>query len=199
MIIQSQDIEVVEESKREEEEETNRHTIQEMTEEKKQSNLLSVENINQSNFRDSKRSLNQVFLDQRKDRRSMSMLTPDEQENFKNLVFGNKSILSNNNLKESVASIIEEEKFEGYQEGGATPLRKELEENMKQQRGTLDSKLQFEERPNNTIFLETSKEQDERVRKNSPFGSLKTWKLLKLIVKSNDDVRQEQFAMQLIS
>jgi hypothetical protein len=37
--------------------------------------------------------------------------------------------------------------------------------------------------------LETSKEQDERVRKNSPFGHLKTWKLIKIIVKSNDDVR----------
>ena len=47
----------------------------------------------------------------------------------------------------------------------------------------------FEERPHNTIFLETSKEQDERVRKNSPFGYLKTWKLVKIIVKSNDDVR----------
>ena len=37
------------------------------------------------------------------------------------------------------------------------------------------------------------------MRKNSPFGHLKTWKLIKIIVKSNDDVRQEQFAMQLIS
>ena len=63
----------------------------------------------------------------------------------------------------------------------------------------VDQKDFYDERPNNTIFLETSKEQDERVRKNSPFGKLKTWRLIKLIVKSNDDVRQEQFAMQLIS
>jgi len=34
---------------------------------------------------------------------------------------------------------------------------------------------------------------------NSPFGHLKTWRLIRVIVKSNDDVRQEQFAMQLIS
>jgi hypothetical protein len=47
----------------------------------------------------------------------------------------------------------------------------------------------YEERPENAIFLETSKEQDERVRKSSVFGSLKTWRLIKLIVKSNDDVR----------
>jgi hypothetical protein len=30
---------------------------------------------------------------------------------------------------------------------------------------------------------------DERVRANSPFKHLKTWKLMKVIVKSNDDVR----------
>lgn len=66
-------------------------------------------------------------------------------------------------------------------------------------KGDADLKDFYEERPHNTIFLETSKEQDERVRKNSPFGGLKTWRLIKLIVKSNDDVRQEQFAMQLIS
>lgn len=57
----------------------------------------------------------------------------------------------------------------------------------------------FEDRPTNTIFLETSREQDVRVKAASPYGSLKSWKLLKIIVKSNDDVRQEQFAMQLIS
>ena len=49
------------------------------------------------------------------------------------------------------------------------------------------------------IFNETSKEQENRIRRESPFGHLMTWKLLRIIVKSNDDVRQEQFAMQLIS
>jgi hypothetical protein len=56
----------------------------------------------------------------------------------------------------------------------------------RERRGTIDF---YNERPNNTIFIETSKEQDERVRRNSPFGGLKTWRLIKLIVKSNDDVR----------
>lgn len=49
----------------------------------------------------------------------------------------------------------------------------------------------FEDRECNNVFLETSKEQDERVRRNSPYSNLKTWRLLKVIVKSNDDVRQE--------
>jgi len=45
------------------------------------------------------------------------------------------------------------------------------------------------------VFNETSKEQESRIRRDSPFGSLLSWKLLRIIVKSNDDVRQEQFAM----
>ena len=49
------------------------------------------------------------------------------------------------------------------------------------------------------VFTETAKEQEARIRRNSPFGNLLTWKLMRIIVKSNDDIRQEQFAMQLIS
>ena len=37
------------------------------------------------------------------------------------------------------------------------------------------------------------------MRKDSPYGKMKTWKLIRIIVKSGDDLRQEQFAMQLIS
>lgn len=46
---------------------------------------------------------------------------------------------------------------------------------------------------------ETAAQQERRIRKHSIFGHLKTWRLLRLIVKSGDDLRQEQFAMQLIS
>lgn len=47
----------------------------------------------------------------------------------------------------------------------------------------------------NYIFLETYNEMEERIKKQSPFKHLKTWKIISFIVKSNDDVRQEQFAM----
>lgn len=47
----------------------------------------------------------------------------------------------------------------------------------------------------NMLIKEHCKEQEDRLRKESPFGQLKSWKLFRLIVKSNDDVRQEQFAM----
>jgi len=57
----------------------------------------------------------------------------------------------------------------------------------------------FTDRDYYKIFLETSKEQETRLKKNSPFSGLKTWGLLRVIVKTNDDLRQEAFAMQLIS
>lgn len=53
-------------------------------------------------------------------------------------------------------------------------------------------------KPTNFLFSETFEQQSERLRSQSIFGSLKTWKILKIIVKSGDDMRQEQFAMQLI-
>jgi len=39
----------------------------------------------------------------------------------------------------------------------------------------------------------------KRVRAASPYGHLPHWRLIQLIVKSKDDVRQEQFATQLIT
>lgn len=61
----------------------------------------------------------------------------------------------------------------------------------------MQNRINEEKRKN--VFPETSKEQEERIRRNSPYGNLLTWKLFRFIVKSNDDVRQEQFAIQLIS
>jgi hypothetical protein len=41
-------------------------------------------------------------------------------------------------------------------------------------------------------------EKEERIRKTSPFGRLPNWNLYSVIVKSGDDLRQEQLAVQLI-
>ncbi len=48
-------------------------------------------------------------------------------------------------------------------------------------------------------FGERWAEKKARIQASSVFGSLKGWDLTGLIVKSNDDLRQEAFAMQLIS
>lgn len=52
---------------------------------------------------------------------------------------------------------------------------------------------------NVSVFKESFKQQSKRIREQSPYGKFKTWGLLHIIVKSGDDLRQEQFAMQLIS
>jgi hypothetical protein len=49
------------------------------------------------------------------------------------------------------------------------------------------------------VFGEKIEEQTERLRKLSPFGNLATYKLFKFIVKTGEDLRQEQFATQLIN
>ena len=45
---------------------------------------------------------------------------------------------------------------------------------------------------------ETFREKAKRLRGLSPYGHLAGWQLDGLIAKSNDDLRQEQFVMQLI-
>ncbi|CAD8063214.1 unnamed protein product [Paramecium sonneborni] len=49
------------------------------------------------------------------------------------------------------------------------------------------------------LFGESAKDQEERIRDQSLFGKLKSWRLVHLIVKSGDNLKQEQFAMQLLS
>jgi len=49
------------------------------------------------------------------------------------------------------------------------------------------------------FFGEDSRIQYSRIRKESPFKDLQTWSLLPLIVKTGADMKEEQFAVQLIS
>lgn len=56
----------------------------------------------------------------------------------------------------------------------------------------------FKELNDKVFTSEALAEQEERVRRESAYGHFKTWKMLKVIVKSGDDLRSEQFAMQLI-
>jgi phosphatidylinositol kinase/protein kinase (PI-3 family) len=48
------------------------------------------------------------------------------------------------------------------------------------------------------IFGESWEEKKARIRYNSAHGDLPSWDCVGFIVKSGDDLRQEQFAMQLI-
>jgi hypothetical protein len=53
-------------------------------------------------------------------------------------------------------------------------------------------------KPPPVVFKENWKEKSERIRAGSAFGSHPGWRLLPVLVKANDDLRQEQLASQLI-
>ena len=57
----------------------------------------------------------------------------------------------------------------------------------------------IETKPPPRVFGERWSRKEERLRQQSPDGHLPNWRLLPVIVKSNDDLRQEQFAAQLIA
>ena len=48
------------------------------------------------------------------------------------------------------------------------------------------------------LFGESSTKQTQRIKEDSLYGRLKTWRLVHLIVKTGDNLKQEQFAMQLL-
>lgn len=50
-----------------------------------------------------------------------------------------------------------------------------------------------------SLFGESTKELETRIKAASPYGSMETFKTFKIIVKSGEDLRQEQFATQLIN
>ena len=51
----------------------------------------------------------------------------------------------------------------------------------------------------NSIFGETFQELEQNLKTKSPFGNFKTYKIFRCIIKTHDDLRQEQFATQLIN
>lgn len=52
--------------------------------------------------------------------------------------------------------------------------------------------------PSAAVFGEAWEAKKERIRKSSPFGWMKNWDLVSVIVKTGADLRQEAFACQLI-
>lgn len=55
-----------------------------------------------------------------------------------------------------------------------------------------------EQRPATVVFAERWVDKEARLARESPYSVLPGWRLLPVIVKSNDDLRQEQFVSQLL-
>ena len=77
-------------------------------------------------------------------------------------------------------------------------LTQRKEDEILSNRDKMKNKNDEKSTPTNFLFKETFEQLSERLKQSSIFGSLKTWRIIKIIVKSGDDLRQEQFAMQLI-
>lgn len=54
------------------------------------------------------------------------------------------------------------------------------------------------EDPSAAVLKEPWQEKEQRIRESSPYGYLSTWRLLSVIVKCGDDLRQELMASQLL-
>lgn len=48
------------------------------------------------------------------------------------------------------------------------------------------------------FFGESASDQSQRVKATSPFKNIKSWKIAHLMIKTGDNLMQEQFALQLI-
>jgi phosphatidylinositol 4-kinase B len=60
-------------------------------------------------------------------------------------------------------------------------------------------KILSQEDPSASVFKEVWDVKVRRIKSSSPYGHLPNWKLFSIIVKTGADLRQEQFACQLIS
>lgn len=54
------------------------------------------------------------------------------------------------------------------------------------------------EDPSAAVLKEPWQEKEHRIRESSPYGYLSSWRLLSVIVKCGDDLRQELMASQLL-
>ncbi|CAD8090047.1 unnamed protein product [Paramecium primaurelia] len=66
------------------------------------------------------------------------------------------------------------------------------------QKKSNDQTLDFE-KIGQEIFGEDSNQISERIRQQSPYCHFRSWRLVHLIVKTGDNLKQEQFALQLIN
>ena len=74
---------------------------------------------------------------------------------------------------------------------GAARMENDMKTGGVQRKGDRDD-------PSAATFGEAWEQKRERIRRSSPYGWVKNWDLVSVIVKTGDDLRQEAFACQLI-
>ena len=82
-------------------------------------------------------------------------------------------------------------------------IRKSLEQYQHEQNRSIDNSSQSSSSSSSVeysdIKIESYEVKKQRIRTQSPYGKHRNWKLCNVIIKSNDNLVREQFAMMLIS
>lgn len=94
--------------------------------------------------------------------------------------------------------VLEEERMERMKAGGRLLTRKKRPQ-LEAEDETVVLRAVNKDDPSAAYFKESWAIKKERIRSSSPYGHLPNWDLLSVIVKTGADLRQEQFAVQLIN
>merc|ERR1719411_2107528 len=81
----------------------------------------------------------------------------------------------------------------------AGDIRRRLSESLKGENKSRKNLKRDPDDPSAAVLKEPWEAKVQRVRESSPYGHLPRWKLLSIIVKCGDDLRQELLAYQLLS
>ena len=113
------------------------------------------------------------------------------------LLFGQKEIntASKQNKKKDKKNVKILERINDLEENEDSQLDNSLEH--KEKIGSKKKSMNFEDFSN--IFGETFEEKEENLKKTSLFGNFKSHMIFRCIFKTHEDLRQEQFATQLIN
>ncbi|KAK4051786.1 Phosphatidylinositol 4-kinase pik1alpha (PI4-kinase)(PtdIns-4-kinase) [Microbotryomycetes sp. JL221] len=95
---------------------------------------------------------------------------------------------------------LEEERMARMKQHGHSTLSNKFKSNSTRttEDGEIVMKAVNKEDPSGEVFAESWKNKVERIRRASPYGHLSNWNVISVIVKTGADLRQEQFAVQLI-
>ena len=129
---------------------------------------------------ESERSVNQTIKTEESENKSSSNEN-NEIETNKNVNNENNIINKNSNNEKNNENSNNENNEINENENGISKIVSEINENSK------------------NIFGETREEQTNRLKQNSLFNKLTSYKIFNIIIKSGEDLRQEQFASQLIN
>ena len=125
-----------------------------------------------------------------------------EKNNFKNDIYKSNIILKNkregNKIKDKLIDNEEmPEEITLNKTENKNQIKLNTSENMKINAEEDNKPISTEELKK--IFGESFSESEKKLKNNSLFGKLNSYKIFRCIIKTNEDLRQEQFATQLIN